>query len=167
MADERYRMAYAQLAPGEKALGCARELRRGQILRPGVKLVVSSTRRGHAELPLSLTHTWGGLLRGILLGGSIGLAGALLIELVEQATHVGALDWGPVVLFALLAALMGCIAGALVGSMNPIPKIEEMERDGDVFVAVSSDETKDLDWATHVLEKWGGRPELRAGAVGA
>ena len=68
-----YNATYAQLAEGETAAACARELRNGQLERPNMKMVVSSTREGHAELPLPLSHTRGGMLRGILpAGGGLG-----------------------------------------------------------------------------------------------
>ncbi len=126
-----------------------------------MKLVVSSMRRGHAELPLSLTHTWGGLLRGILLGGGVGVIAATLIGLLEESAGGDPVNWALVRLFALVGAVMGCLAGGLVGSMNPLPKIGRMEKEGDVVVAVESDNTGDLEWAARVLQKWGAEPQFR------
>jgi hypothetical protein len=159
--DTSYNTTYAQLAQGDKARGCARELRRGQLIRPHMKLVVSSTRRGHAELPLALTHTWGGLLRGILFGGGVGLIAAMLLGLLEESASGHPINWALVKLLALLGALMGCLAGGLAGSMNPLPKIDRMEKEGDVVVAVESDDTSDLEWAARVLQKWGADPHFR------
>ncbi len=147
----------AHLAPDDKAVSCARELRRGQILRPHMKMVVSSSRKGHAELPLALTHTWGGMLRGVLVGGATGAIAALLVGVLVAGG--GPVQWTLVGLYAVLAAIMGCFAGGLVGSMNPVPKIDRMEKNGDVVVAVESTETRDLEWANRVLEKWGAHPE--------
>lgn len=161
MTDHKsYNATYAQLAEGEKAVACARELHNGQLERPNMQVVVSSTRKGHAELPAPLTHTRGGMLRGILLGGGVGLAAALIVGLLQVARGAEP-NWTLVGLYGLLAAVMGCFAGGLVGSMNPLPKIKEMQKEGDVFVAVKSSDTSDVEWASRVLEKWGAQPELR------
>ncbi|NUP10236.1 MAG: hypothetical protein HOW73_29655 [Polyangiaceae bacterium] len=157
---QSYNTTYAQFADRQQASGCAEVLRSEQSQRPKMRMVVSSTRKGHAELPLALTHTRGGMVRGALAGGGLCLGLALLGALLQSGKG-HPVNWVVVALLGGLAALMGAFAGGLVGSMNPRPKIDAMEKEGDVVLAVYSSDRSDLAWAARLFQTWGAQPRYR------
>ena len=142
---------------------CLRELRRGQLFRPRMKIVVSSTKKGHEELPLSFTHARGGLFRGIALGAGVGLAAGIVISVVEAAGR--GVDPIFIAMFCLFGLMLGGFAGALTGAGNLDPKLEAIEKDGDVVVAVETTDARDIDWAAGVFTKWGSHPQYRGAAT--
>lgn len=139
---------------------CLRELKRGQLWRPKMKVVVQSTRKGHEELPMSFTHARGALLQGIALGAAVGLGAGIVISFVEAGTR--GIQPVFIVAFCLFGLIMGGFAGALVGPMNPDPVIEKIEKAGDVMVAVESTEISDIDWASEILARYGAEPQHTA-----
>jgi hypothetical protein len=139
---------------------CLRELRRGQLWRPEMKITVQSNKKGHEELPLKFTHARGALLQGMLLGSIAGAIAGAVISLVDQSHGFSPVFF--VAAFAFMGLLMGGFAGAIVGPMNPNPSLGELERDGGVALLIESSDVKDTEWADRVFHKWGAKPALPA-----
>lgn len=152
-------LTFARFHDANMARACLRDLRRGQLWRPQMRIVISSTRKGHEELPLSLTHARGALVRGILVGAAVGLGAGLMISILE-GTRVG-INPTFVAMFCVFGLLMGGFAGALVGPMSPDPKVGKIEKSGDLVVAAESTEQADVDWAAAVFTTWGSQPQFR------
>ncbi|NUP13145.1 MAG: hypothetical protein HOW73_44460 [Polyangiaceae bacterium] len=138
---------------------CLRELRRGQLWREHMRVIVHTTKKGSEELPLSLTHARGAMLRGVLTGAGIGLAAGIAISLVEAAGH--GFDAVFVAAFCLFGLVMGGFAGVLTGTMSPDPEVEKIEKSGDLVIAVESTEAADIDWAASIFKRWGSEPQFR------
>lgn len=130
-----------------------------------MRMVASSTRKGHGELPLSLTHTWGGFVGGIATGATVGLVAAVIPAILDLQRGEP-IEWSLVALFGVLGSVIGSIGGGLVGAMNPLPKISELERQGNVFLAVESRDPHDIEWAAQLFEKWGAKPQFRESPPG-
>ncbi len=136
---------------------CLRDLRRGQLWRPGMDIRVQSERKGHEELPLTFTHARAGLFQGMLIGGAVGFASGLVITLIESSSR----GFQPIFafLFCVLGTILGLFAAALVGPMNPDKKIGAMEKEGNAILAVESEDPSDVDWATQVMLRHGAVPQ--------
>ena len=135
---------------------CLRELRRGQLWRPEMKITVQSKRMGHEELPLKFTHARGALLQGMVMGSIGGALAGVVASLVDN----GGVSPGFVAAFFFMGLLMGGFAGAIVGPMNPNPSLGELERDGGVALLIESSDVKDIEWADRVFHKWGAKEAL-------
>jgi len=145
----------AQFDDVTAAKRCLETLRRRQFFRSDVTVDVQYEKKGHEELPMSFTHAKGGLFKGALMGGAVGLVAGLVIALLEtQLRGMTPIFAGA---FSVFGMLMGAFAGVLVGPMNPDPNLEKMEKDGVVVLLVQSPHQKDITWANRQMLKFGGK----------
>jgi hypothetical protein len=153
---------FGRFHDAKQVRACLRQLRRGQISRPHLHLFVQSVRKGHTELPMSLTHARGALFQGAAVGFLGGLIMGSMIVLLDRGAHQ--IPAGIALLFALFGTLMGGFAGAITGPSSPDRAIEKIEREGDITVAVESDNPSDIDWANVVLSRCGATPQQSTAA---
>lgn len=128
-------------------------LRRRHVFRPRISISLQTERKGHEELPITFTHASGGFFQGAMFGALAGLVAGIVVVLSDSATT--GIGFGFAIGFSLAGMLLGGLAGVLVGSMNPIPEIENLERAGGVVFIFESPQPDDIRWVKSLMQRYG------------
>jgi hypothetical protein len=147
------RLTLARFEDGATARACLRELRRGQLWRTAMRVIVRS-----GDQTLAFDGQRSSRLRGILMGASVGIAAGLTISLVEAKAR--GIEPVFVVAFCVFGIVLGAFAGALVAPLEPDPSLDSLA-DGSAVVAVESPREADVDFAALVFRKFGAVPDKR------
>lgn len=129
-------------------------IRRRHLLRPRISVSVQTERIGHEELPIKFTHASGGFRQGAMFGAFAGLVAGIVVAMSDAATTGSGVSFA--IGFSLAGMLMGGLAGVLVGSMNPIPEIEALEKSGGIVLILESRQPDDIRWVKALLQRCGG-----------
>ena len=145
-------MKVAHFDSSTDARSCLAELRRGQLFRPTLQIVVRPTNKKQSELPITFTDAKRAAWRGIAVGAVGGLIAAALVGIVGYRWWH--LDLALLPYCAFLGIVLGGFGGAISGGGNPDPELERVMRDGGVNIAVEASNASELAWAVAALRKW-------------
>ncbi len=116
-----------------------------------LEVVVRVPNKPHQTIPLSVSHAREAIVRGIVIGAVSGLAVGAAVGWAGYRFE--GLGVGIIIAFAALGIVLGSLGAALIGPINPHPKLERLEEQAGVTIVVNAHRLEDRPWVEEIMRE--------------